>query len=95
MAGPRCSGSQSPSPEILNGYTPMTRRFPSPWSVDDIGGRFVVKASNGQPLVFIYYGEGIAHRSLARLLTRDAARRIAAGIAKLPDLVRWFSKAAH
>ena len=95
MAGPRCSGSQSPSPEILNGYTPMTRRFPSPWSVDDIGGCFVVKASNGQPLVFIYYGEGIAHRSLARLLTRDAARRIAAGIAKLPDLVPRFTKTTH
>jgi len=72
----------------------MTRRFPSPWSVDDIGGCFVVKASNGQPLVFIYYGEGAGHRSLARLLTRDAARRIAASIAKLPDLVEWFSKAS-
>ena len=73
----------------------MTRRFPSPWSVDEIGGCFVVKSSSGQPLVFIYYGEGAARRSLARLLTRDAARRIAAGIAKLPDLVQWFSKAAH
>jgi hypothetical protein len=73
----------------------MTRRFPSPWSVDDIGGCFVVKASNGQPLVFIYYGESAARRSLAGLLTRDAARRIAASIAKLPDLMRWLSKAAH
>jgi hypothetical protein len=91
MAGPRSSRSQSLSPEILNGYTPMTRRFPSPWSVDDIGGCFVVKASNGQPLVFIYYGR----RSFANILTRDAARRIASGIAKLPDLVQWLSKAAH
>jgi hypothetical protein len=82
-------------PGDVNGYTPMTRGFPSPWSVDDIGGCFVVKANNGQPLVFIYYGEGAGRRSLARLLTRDAARRVAAGIAKLPDLVQWFSKAAH
>jgi len=74
---------------------PKTRRFQSPWSVDDIGGCFVVKASNGRPLVLVYYGEGVAHRSLARLLTRDAARRIAAGLAKLPDLAQWFSKAAH
>jgi hypothetical protein len=65
------------------------RRFPPPWSVEDIGGCFVVKASNDRPLVFIYYGEGVARRSLARLLTRDAARRIAAGIAKLPELVHW------
>jgi hypothetical protein len=73
----------------------MTRHFPSPWCVEDIGGCFVVKVNNGRPLVFIYYGESAGRRSLARLLTRDAARRLAAGIAKLPDLVEWFSKAAY
>jgi hypothetical protein len=67
---------------------PRTRRFPPPWSVDDIGDCFVVKASNNRPLVFIYYGDGVARRSLARLLTRNAARRIAVGIAKLPELLR-------
>jgi hypothetical protein len=65
-----------------------TRHFPPLWSVDDIGGCFVVKASNNRPLVFIYYREGVARRSLARLLTRNAARRIAVGIAKLPELLR-------
>ena len=65
----------------------MTRRFPPPWTVEDIGGGFVVKASNNRPLVFIY-GEGVARRSLARLLTRNAARRMAVGIAKLPELLR-------
>jgi hypothetical protein len=64
------------------------RRFPPPWSVEDIGGCFVVKASNDRPLLFIYYGEGVARRSLAKLLTRNAARRIAASIAKLPSLLR-------
>jgi hypothetical protein len=66
----------------------MTSRFPPPWSVEDIGGCFAVKASNDRPLIFIYYGEGVGRRSLARLLTRNAARRIAAGIAKLPELLR-------
>ena len=63
------------------------RRFPPPWSVEDIGGSFVVKASNDRPLVFIYYREGVGRRSLAKLLTRNAARRIAANIAKLPELL--------
>jgi hypothetical protein len=67
------------------------RRFPPPWSVEDVGGSFVVKASNDRPLVFIYYREGAARRSLARLLTRNAARRIAVGIAKLPELLRKAS----
>jgi hypothetical protein len=68
-------------------HMPDRRRFPPPWSVEDISGCFVVKASNDRPLVFIYYWDGAGRRSLARLLTRDAARRIAAGIAKLPELL--------
>jgi hypothetical protein len=67
---------------------PEARRFPPPWSVEDIGGSFVVKASNDQPVIFIYYREGIGRRPLAKLLTRNAARRIAANIAKLPVLLR-------
>ena len=59
------------------------RRFPPPWTVEDVGGSFVVKASNERPLVFIYYGNGAGRRSLARLLTRDAARWIAA-----PNVIR-------
>jgi hypothetical protein len=47
------------------------RRFPPPWFIEDIGEYFPVKASNGRPLVFIYYREGAARRSLAKLLTRD------------------------
>jgi len=41
-----------------------------------------------RPLIFIYYGEGVSRRSVTRLLTRNAARRIAASIAKLPSLLR-------
>jgi hypothetical protein len=69
------------------------RRFPPPWSVEDVGGSFVVKASNGRPLVFIYYRDGARQRSLAKILTRHAAKRIAAGIAKLPELISRPGKA--
>jgi hypothetical protein len=58
-----------------------SRRFPPPWTVEDM------KASNDRPLIFIYYREGVRRRSLAKLLTRNTARRIAAGIAKLPELL--------
>jgi hypothetical protein len=68
-------------------HTMPARHFPPPWTVEDIGGSFVVKASNDRPLVFIYYRDGAGRRSLAKLLSRDAARRIAVGIAKLPKLV--------
>ena len=64
----------------------MARRFPPPWYVEDTGGSFVVKACNDRPLIFIYYREDVGRRSLAKLLTRT--RRIATGIAKLPELLR-------
>ena len=73
---------------MIPGGAMTARRFPPPWTVEDIGGSFVVKASNDRPLVFIYYREGVGRRSLAKLLTRNAARRIAARIAKLPELLR-------
>jgi len=71
----------------LRGLRRYWRGRTSKWSVEDIGGYFVVKTGNDQPLVFISYKEGGGRRSLAKLLTRDAARRIAAGIARLPQLL--------
>ncbi len=64
------------------------RRFPSPWSFEDIGAAFVVKDSAEQKLAYVFYEEEPGRRSPAKMLSRDKARRIAANIAKLPELLR-------
>jgi hypothetical protein len=83
------------------GYQPgpslTTRRFPPPWSAEEIGAdvqrrAFVVKDSNGQSLAYIYYEEEPGRRSAAKLLSKDEARRIAVNIAKLPGLARLRSQ---
>jgi hypothetical protein len=68
-----------------------SRRFPSPWSIEDIGAAFVVKDGGGQKLGYFYYEEEPGRRSSAKMLTKDTkdeARRIAANMAKLPELLR-------
>ena len=67
---------------------PSPRRFPPPWSIEELNDAcFVVSDANGQKLAYIYYEDEPGRRAAAKLLTKDEARRIAANIAKPPELL--------
>jgi hypothetical protein len=68
---------------------PERRTFTPPWRVDDTSTEsFCIRDRSGQALAYVYYEDESGRRMAMRRVTRDEARRIAANIAKLPDLLR-------
>jgi hypothetical protein len=65
----------------------MPYDFPPPWSVEVLDGCIIVWDRNGQALTYVYFEDDPRRRSVAKLLTRDDARQIAANIARLPSLL--------
>jgi len=56
----------------------MPRRFPPPWTVEQIPGGFKVVDTNGQSLAYVYGHADQRDAQIANGLTLDEARRIAA-----------------
>ena len=73
---------------------PSARRFPPPWDIEEANAAcFIVKDNSGHALAYVYFEQEPGRRAAAKLLTRDEARRIAANIAKLPELLCLFNAA--
>jgi hypothetical protein len=57
-------------------------------------GGYVVRDANGQALAYLYSRENEAEARQANVLTADETRRIAANIARLPELLGKGTRAA-
>jgi hypothetical protein len=67
----------------------MERRFPAPWRAEEYRGiSYIVRDANNFALAYVYFESEPGRRAAARLMTKDEARRIAAGIAKVPELLK-------
>jgi hypothetical protein len=66
----------------------LHHEFPLPWTVQERSSCFVVHDKTSQPLAYIHFEEKSGRLSPINQLTRDEALRIAANIAKLPELLR-------
>ena len=59
------------------------RRFPAPWSVEEYRGiSYIVRDANNFAVAYVYFETEPGRRAAANLMTKDEARKIAAGIAK-------------
>jgi len=69
--------------------TDHPRRFPAPWTVEEYRGiTYIVRDANRFAVAYVFFEWEPGRRRAANLMTKDEARKIAAGIAKLPDLLR-------
>jgi hypothetical protein len=64
------------------------RRFLAPWTVEEYRGiSYIVRDANRFAVAYVYFDSEPRRRAAANLMTEDEERKIAAGIAKLPELL--------
>ena len=68
--------------------TGLTRTFPPLWRVEKTPSGFRVLDALGSALAFVYANDDLASKAgFDHALTTDEARRIATGIARLPEML--------
>jgi len=71
------------------------RRFPPAWTVKQLAECFVVEDAEGKRLAYVYFdARNMKAVNSYHHLTWDEARRIAAGIARLPNITKRSPKNA-
>jgi hypothetical protein len=78
--------SRSASKPCLS-LTKPPRRFPPPWTFEEYRGlAYIVRDANRFAVAYVYFASEVGHSR--HFMTKDEARTIAAGIAKLPELLQ-------
>jgi hypothetical protein len=69
-----------------------SRRFPAPWHIAELPGGWAVEDATGSRVAYVY-GDDRPKAANDQTMTKDEARRIAANIARLPELLQGRKKA--
>jgi hypothetical protein len=83
------SGGKCGSWLVRRSYRNDVSTFPCPWTAEEYRGiSYIVRDANNFPVAYVYFDTEPGRRAAANLMTKDEARKIAAGIAKLPELLK-------
>ena len=74
---------------------PAPRRIPAPWTATRTDAGYRIEDAWGRTVAYVYARDDEWSAHVANGLTFDEARRVATGIARLPDLLRGPAKAAQ